>query len=75
MPSQRASKIKDAVENKLVTLLKKRGEAVTKEELQTLSIAVKFLAVSVKMDMDEWGSGIDDLDKDEGGENDTETDI
>jgi hypothetical protein len=56
--------IKVSVERKLRELLRK-GAKPEKEELQTLNIAVKYLAVVAKLDEGEYGSGLTDLAEDE----------
>lgn len=75
MPGQsNENRIKRAVENKLVDLLKKNGKKPEKEDLQVLGLSVKYLAVAAKLDESAWGSDLDKLD--EGGEmdDDAETD-
>ena len=63
------SKIKREVENKLVKLLKvKKGEEKPeKEELQIVSLAIKFLAVSAKLEESDYGADLKSLNE-EGGE-------
>jgi hypothetical protein len=55
------SQIKKSVESKLVEMLKKGGEGPKKEDLQVLSIAVKYLAVEAKLNEAEWGSDLSGL--------------
>ena len=58
------------IERKLAKLLnRKTGEKIEKEDLQILSLGIKYLAVSAKMDEEEWGKELGGLD-DEGGEPD-----
>ena len=55
------SKIQKSVEIKLEALLKKDADKPEKEELQVLSIAVKYLAVSAKLDEGDWGAELSGL--------------
>jgi hypothetical protein len=62
-PPTREQRIKNAVENKLYELLRKPKEGqekkeTPKEEIIALSLAIKYLAVSVKLDERGWGSDI-----------------
>lgn len=57
------------IERKLAKLLnRKTSEKIEKEDLQILSLGIKYLAVSAKMDEEEWGKELGGLD--EGGEPD-----
>jgi hypothetical protein len=60
--------IKVSVERKLRELMKK-GATPSKEELQTLNIAVKYLSVLAKLSEDDWGKDLADLNE-EGGKPD-----
>jgi hypothetical protein len=55
--------IQKSVERKLKQMLNVRGEKPTREELQALNLAIKFLAVRSKMQDDQWASGLADLGK------------
>lgn len=56
------SKIKREVESKLVKLLRlKKEDKPEKEELQVMSLAIKFLAVSAKLEESEYGADLDKL--------------
>ena len=70
------SKIKREVENKLVKLLKtKKGdEKPEKEELQIVSLAIKFLAVSAKLEESEYGADLESLNGKGGEELESEID-
>ena len=50
--------IQKSVERKLKQMLNVRGEKPTREELQALNLAIKYLAVKVKLTEDEWASGL-----------------
>lgn len=56
--------IKNSVERKLRELMKK-GATPSKEELQTLNIAVKYLSVMAKLEEAEWGSDLGDLNEED----------
>lgn len=59
------NKIKKAVENKLIDMLKKGGDKPSKEELQVTTLGVKYLAVAAKLDEADFGKDLDDLTKDD----------
>lgn len=65
MASKEQSGIKRAVEKKIADLLKKGSQAPTKEELQILTLGVKYLAVAAKLDEGEWGGDLAGLQPDE----------
>lgn len=56
---KRELRIKKAIENKLWNLLKdnSKGE-VPKEQLQAVSLGIKYLAVSAKLGEADWGKDI-----------------
>ena len=69
------SQIQKSVEKKLEALLRKDADKPEKEELQVLSIAVKYLAVSAKLDEGDWGGelkGLEDGKDDPASELETE---
>jgi len=66
------SKIKKAVERRLVKLLNEAQDG--KEGLQALSLSIKYLAVSAKMDEAEYGSDLEKLNKEGGDDNESEID-
>ena len=87
----REMRIKKAVEQKLYELLKKPKDGekkdTPKEEIVALSLAIKYLAVSVKLGEAEWGKDLEGLEETglddsagtsadlDGSDNDTEDDI
>jgi hypothetical protein len=60
------NRIKRAVENKLIAMLKKDAPNPTKESLQVTTLGVKYLAVAAKLDEAEFGKDLDELGKDGG---------
>lgn len=69
------SKIKREVESKLVKLLRlKKEDKPEKEELQVMSLAIKFLAVSAKLSEEEYGADLNKL-IEEGGDDENESEI
>ena len=70
------SRIKRAVETKLISLLKnKDGEAPKKEDLTVLGYGIKYLAVSAKLEESEFGKDLIELEQEtEGGDNHESTD-
>lgn len=65
-PASNQTKIKKAVERKIVDLLQKGALSPTKEELQVLTLGVKYLAVAAKLDESEYGKDLDALGDDDG---------
>jgi hypothetical protein len=63
-PKETEDEIQKSVERKLKQMLNVRGEKPTREELQALNLAIKFLAVKAKLQDDQWASGLADLGKD-----------
>lgn len=70
------SRIKRAVETKLIALLKNKGEEPPKkEDLTVLGYGIKYLAVSAKLEESEYGKELMDLEHEqEGGETNESTD-
>ena len=69
-------KIKRAVEQKLIGLLKnKNDESPKKEDLTVLGYGIKYLAVSAKLEESEFGKELMDLEQEqEGGDTNEPTD-
>ncbi len=63
-PSNQA-RIKKAVEAKIVDLLKKGAAKPEKEELQVLTLGVKYLAVAAKLEEAEFGKDLGELIEDD----------
>ncbi len=57
------SRIQRRVESKLEDLLQKDAKKPEREELQVLSIAVKYLAVNAKLDEHNWGDDLPGLEE------------
>jgi len=56
------SKIQKSVESKLERLLSaKQAEKPEKEELQIVSLAIKYLSVAAKLDESNWGEELTGL--------------
>jgi hypothetical protein len=72
MATSKQSGIKKAVETKIADLLKKHAVAPTKEELQVLTLGVKYLAVAAKLDEGDWGKELADLEEAEPGDENEE---
>lgn len=70
------SRIKRAVETKLIALLKdKNKEPPKKEDLTVLGYGIKYLAVSAKLEESEYGKELMGLEhEEEGGETNEPTD-
>lgn len=61
---KRELRIKKAVEDKLWSILAKRSpesKAPPKEDLQAISLAIKYLAVSAKLGEADWGRDLQGL--------------
>lgn len=71
MKQTNQSQIRRAVESKLVKMLNGKQES-TKEDLQTLGLSIKYLAVVAKLDETEFGSDLEELN--EGGDHESEID-
>lgn len=63
MSNKKTDDIQESVEAKLKKLLNPDGGAPpAKEELQVLSLSIKYLAVKAKLGEEDWGSDLDEGD-------------
>ena len=70
----RNTSIQKSVESKLERMLGKTADKPEKEELQVVSLAIKYLAVSAKLDEGNWGGELGGLEGKEDPDNELEPD-